>query len=262
MKPHASHARETLGTAALVLLLLAVGAAAWSFVLRPPLRVDSTKLAELPHQLGEWTSVDVPLEQSVESMLRADFNLQRAYTHPLGDRVWLYLGYYGTERGGQPEHTPADCYRAHGWEIRERRTLAVDPALRVNEYLVEQGRERHLVHFWFRSYRSTGLLGGFDQTLDRLAGRLFAGRADGSLVRLSTPVADGDLIPSRSRLLHFAAELDQQLAAHWPVESPDGAARSSAQGPGGAMLAAGQGGVPAQARPDGPGGRPRLDTAE
>jgi EpsI family protein len=250
--------REALGTAALVAALLAVGAAAWALELRPPLRVDASKLAQLPHRVGDWDSVDIPLEQSVESMLRADFNVQRAYSHPLGDLVWLYVGYYGTERGGLPEHTPAECYRAHGWEILERRTLEVDPGLRVNEYLVQLGPEQHLVQFWYRSFRRTGLLGGFDQTFDRLRGRLFQGRADGSLVRISTPLGDGDLIPARSRLLRFAAEIDRQLGAYWPDEVAGAGGRAVAwQGPQwGIGLSGGQGAVPAQARPEGPGGPP------
>jgi len=224
------------------------------------LRVDPSELASLPLRLGEWKAVDMPLDQAVESMLRADFNIQRTYEHPLGDVVWLYIGYYGTERGGQPEHTPAVCYRAHGWEIREQRTLSVGPGLRVNEYLVVLGGEQHLVHFWFRSYRSTGLLGGIDQTVDRLAGRLLAGRADGSLVRISTPVDDDDLAPARSRLLRFAEQLDRQLAEHWPTEAPEVAEPSSrlrAQSLiGAAAPSGGQGTLPAQASPEGPGGRP------
>ncbi len=62
---------------------------------------------------------EIPLAENVESMLRADFNVQRAFLHPLGDVVWLYIGYYGTDRGGTPEHTPPQCYRAHGWSLSD-----------------------------------------------------------------------------------------------------------------------------------------------
>jgi EpsI family protein len=212
--------RQTIATAALVIALVAVGAVAWGLTLRPPLVVDPAPLAALPHRLDSWVAEDVPLESAVESMLRADFNIQRLYRHPLGDRIWLYIGYYGTERGGRPEHTPAVCYTAQGWRILERRTLDVAgvPGLRVNEFVVEQGGQRQLVHFWYRSYRSTGLLGGLDQTLDRLFGRLLEGRADGALVRISTTIPGSDVTEERTQLLHFAAALDPQLAAYWPKE--------------------------------------------
>lgn len=219
----------------LVLALLAVGALSWWFQLRPALRVDASPLAALPRALGDWNGVDVPLESAVESMLRADFNVQRAYRHPLGDLVWLYVGYYGTERGGRPEHTPRVCYESHGWRILGEEVVAIetpDARLRANEYVVESAGERQLVHFWFRSHRSSGMLGGWDQTADRLLGRLLAGRADGSLVRLSTPLRPGeDLVTARSRLLQFAGRLEPALALHWPTEHPAGKSHLSATAP-------------------------------
>jgi hypothetical protein len=89
-------------------------------------------------------------------------------------------------------------------------------------------------------------------------GRLFEGRADGSLVRISTPVSNDELIPARSRLLRFAAQIDRQLAEHWPDEEPGGHGRLDValQRQGISGLSGGQGTVPAHESPDGPGGPP------
>ena len=214
-------AQGRVGTALLCTLLVAIGALAWWLQLQPPLRVDASSLATLPGQIGAWVSRDVPLESAVEAELRADMNLQRLYTHPTGASVWLYIGYYGTARGGRPEHTPRGCYTGAGWGIESSRSLDAEPGgpLRVNEYVVERDGERQLVHFWYRSHRRTGLLGGLDQNVDRLLGRLLDGRADGALVRLSTPLAPGEEVAARGRLLGFAAELDPMLAARWPDET-------------------------------------------
>lgn len=215
---------ERVTTLLLCLLLAAVGGLAWWLRLQPPLRVDASPLATLPARIGPWSALDVPVESAVEAELRADMNLQRLYRHPAGPEVWLYLGYYGTARGGRPEHTPRGCYTGAGWGIESVRTLDVAPGspLRVNEYVVERDGERQLVHFWYRSHRSTGLLGGLDQNVDRLVGRLTAGRADGALVRLSTPLRGGDDVEARGRLLSFAAALDPLLAERWPTEAPAG----------------------------------------
>jgi EpsI family protein len=205
----------------LVLLLVGVGAASWWYQLRPPLRVDPAPLIALPETIGSWQAVDVPLDAAVESILRADFNLQRAYVHPTGAIVFLYVGYYGTDRGGRPEHTPEVCFNSQGWDITARRTLRVEGGgepLRVSEFVVEKGDIRHLVEFWFRSQRSTGMLSSLEQAFDRLTGRLVDGRADGSLVRISTPLAGRDPVEARSYLMQFAAAVDEQLGLHWPVE--------------------------------------------
>jgi EpsI family protein len=215
---------EKLGALTLAAALFAVGALAWWLQTRPALAVDASPLASLPRDVGPWRSVEVPLESTVESILRADFNLQRAYFPHIGaEPVFVYIGYYGTDRGGRPEHTPRGCYTGAGWDIASARALEVADGseLRVNEWLVERGAgERQLVHFWYRSRRRTGMLGGLDQRLDQILGRFQQGRADGALVRLSTRLGPDGEVAARGRLVALGGELDRQLAQHWPVERP------------------------------------------
>ena len=213
---------ERSSTLAVALLMALVGAAAWAFQLRPALRVDATALAGLPMQFEGWSSRELPVDQNVESMLRADFNVQRAFLHPMGDVIWLYIGYYGTDRGGTPEHTPPQCYQAHGWSLSDLRTVVVDAPrdLRANEAMAELEGEQRLVLFWYRSYRRTGILGTFGLNVDHMLGRLTEGRADGALVRVSTPLEEGEEFAARSRLVSFARILDPEIDRHWPTEVP------------------------------------------
>lgn len=212
-----------LGMAALIAALLLVGGVGWWFQLQPDLRVEPSRLSTLPMQIDGWKGRAIPVEETVEKMLDADFNLQRSYHgEGPGELVWLYIGYYGTTRGGRPEHTPAECYPSAGWRIESEAQVAIDPdrSLRANEYVVSREGDRRLVHFWYRSYRSTGMLGTVGQSLDRLRGRLSEGRADGALVRVSTPVLRGREDVARERLRSFARRLDRLLDRHWPVEFP------------------------------------------
>ena len=63
------------------------------------------------------------------------------------------------------------------------------------------------------------MLGGLDQTLDRFVSRIRFGRADGSLVRLSTPIAPAEEeATARIRLTAFGREVLPHLEAHWPQE--------------------------------------------
>lgn len=204
----------------LVLGFLAVGSLGWWLMLRPPLEVDVRPLEALPTEIGGWGSSERALEPAVAEVLDADVNLQRTYAGPGSSPIWLYIGYYGTALGGRPQHVPRGCYTGAGWSIQDRRVLEVDPGsqLRVNEFLVQREGERRLVHFWYRSHRRTGMVGGFDQNVDRIVGRLGHGRADGALVRISTPVFAQDEVQARGRLMAFASELDPLLDEHWPVE--------------------------------------------
>lgn len=208
---------ERMSSTLLCLVFLAVGAMAWSAQLRPRLIFDTSSLAGLSEGFGAWHSSDIPLDESVESMLRADFNLQRTYSNGLGQTVWLYIGYYGTERGGKPEHRPNVCYTAHGWaiEISASRDLG---KYHATEYIVEKNNERRLVLFWFHSSRGNTTLSSTHIAWDHLLNRVGSGRADGSLIRLSTPLPAGQEVDARSRLLYFAEELNLALETHWPGE--------------------------------------------
>jgi EpsI family protein len=213
--------KEQSSTAAMIVALLAVGGLSWFFYLATPLDVDATTLSSLPLEVRQWRGRDVPMEGEVEAMLDADFNVQRVYYHPIGGLVWFYIGYYGTERGGRPEHTPWVCYPTSGWQIVENSVVEIsgESGLRVNELLIEKDDEWRLVHFWYQSHRRTGMVGGVDQAYERIMSRILDGRADGSLVRLSTPLSNrSERTPGRARLISFGREMLPLLEDHWPEE--------------------------------------------
>jgi hypothetical protein len=84
---------------------------------------------------------------------------------------------------------------------------------------VAQAGERHLVFFWYRSQQRTGIVGLTGLSLERLRSRLTSGRADGALVRVSTPVGREGVAAAAGRLGGFAGELDALLGRYWPEES-------------------------------------------
>ena len=213
---------ERMLTIALCIGLGLAGASAWWLTLRAPLRSEPSSLEALPMKIGRYQAETIAVEDTVESILNASYNVQRAYHHPLGEVVWLYLGYYSTARGGTPEHTPRACYSAHGWEMTRAETLVrdVETGRVANEVVVALADQERLVLFWYQSFRSTDLLSTLALRIDHIQGQLSEGRGDGALVRLSTPIRDGDRDAARSRLLAFAAELSPELIRHWPPETP------------------------------------------
>jgi EpsI family protein len=213
---------QSAGIAIMLILVVAGCAIAW-LQFRTAVEFDPGSINEISLTLDRWQGQDIPLSEGVERMLRADSQLQRRYVSPDTDWVWLYVGYYGTERGGRPEHTPWVCYPSAGWVILS--AIETSPgghssdasADRLNELVVEQGGERRLVHFWYQTHRTRSIATETGLTIDHVLGRLSAsGRADGALVRLSTPIDRGGLESARDRLRDFAAVLEPQLLEHWP----------------------------------------------
>jgi len=216
---------QTIG---LLTLLLLTGITAWWLSLRPVAASDAATLRTLPAELAGWNAVDIPMEQDVADMLRADANVQRAYIHPLGFVVYVYVGYYGTARGGTPEHTPEMCYPAQGWQIDETGSVAIggNGGFMARELVVEKEGERRLVHFWYRTQAKTGIQSTAALRWSHLQARLFAGRGDGALVRLDAPIEDDDIDAARQKLLAMDRALESALATVWPTESPSGSGAS------------------------------------
>jgi len=216
--------REGFQTLALLVVLLATGVMAWWLSLRPDNDLDVSALGGLPTTLNGWSAVDVEIDQDVADMLRADANVQRVYRHPQGYWIYVYIGYYGTERGGTPEHTPDVCYPAQGWRIvgEDRIQVGSGDGFGVQEYVVERDGETRLVHFWYRTRSATGITSTTALQLRNFWGRLVSNRGDGALVRLSTPVEDGDLQTARAKLLLMDTAVDDGLGDFWPVERSGG----------------------------------------
>jgi len=208
----------------LVALLLAFGSASWWIHLRPSVEVDPERIEAIPRQLGGWVGEDIPLSDGVERLLRADAQIQRGYRNEAGDRVWLYVGYYGTARGGRPEHTPWVCYPSAGWQILSSLQLPLSDRAGARdgssmiELVVEQGEQRRLVHFWYSTHRTTAIATELGLTWDHLLGRVSPeGRADGALVRISTPIDKEGIEAARNRLRHVTGYVVDALQGHWPT---------------------------------------------
>lgn len=212
----------------LLLALLIVTAALGVWLgSRPQHDSDATSLSSLPSSVDAWTAIDIEMDTAVVDMLRADFNVQRAYRHPVGNLVFVYLGYYGTARGGTPEHVPDICYPAQGWEIvsDETRDFGRGGSLSLREFVVRRDGEERLVHFWYRTKSVTGITSIPWLRLHHFWSRVRENRADAALVRLSTPILAGDVDSARAILRSLESTIDVEVAESWPesrdVDGPD-----------------------------------------
>ncbi len=74
-------------------------------------------LAEIPSDLGNYTSRDVPLRDDVLQAAGVDEYIQREYVDAdRGRRLLVYVGYWGRENTGLG-HGPEVCYPAGGWRV-------------------------------------------------------------------------------------------------------------------------------------------------
>jgi len=179
----------------------------------------SKPLSALPLQLQGWQGVDLPLEPRIVQALGVSDFLDRAYQSADHRPVFLYVGYYKSQRTGVSIHSPKNCLPGTGWEpvTAGRVALPLPNGERtiVNQYVVENGLRRQLVLYWYQSHGrviASEYRGKVYMVLDSL--RLH--RTDAALVRVSSPIAKEDEQASYNQVFAFAQEFLAQSAGIIP----------------------------------------------
>jgi EpsI family protein len=219
----ASPAVRPGSTLSWLVLVLCLAAAAAEVAPRPRHEIpDRTPFASLPLDLGEyrgrWRTIDEP----VRAVLAADDLLLADFTDGEGRLLNLYTQYYQRQDRGAATHSPRLCIPAAGWEIADLRGHRVEAArfdgaaLAVNRAVVTRDGARILVYYWFQQ-RGRNTTDEYLTKLFILRDGLLRHRTDGAMVRLITPLAEGEGEASGdARLERFATRLLPHLERHIP----------------------------------------------
>jgi EpsI family protein len=171
-------------------------------VAREPLR-------ELPYVLGSWKGEDHPLPQQIVQAAGVNDYANRLYVDSTAAAVQLYIGYYDSQRTGNTIHSPKNCLPGAGWDpIRSgdaRVSLAGGNTIVVNEYVIQQDQDKRLVFYWYQG-RGRFIASEYSGKFWMVADALLRNRTDGALVRLITPMSDGEAA-ARARLASFSQDL-------------------------------------------------------
>jgi EpsI family protein len=164
-------------------------------------------LDAFPDAFGGWEAREGAfLEPAVLQALQPTDYLLRRDQDPDGRSVWLYIGYWGSQRRGAKPHSPKDCLPAGGWEPLEASTvtIALPPPfgeIAVNRYLVQKHRDQQLVLYWYQT-QGKAIAGEMTAKIEMVKSSVARGRADGALVRVSSPV-HGEINETSDRLVRY-----------------------------------------------------------
>jgi len=203
--------------AALALALAAYPA--WALPQRAEVRPARDDFSAFPLRFDDWIGKRERLDSIYVETLRFDDYLLADYvsastsSDQRGAPVNIYVAYYASQRSGRAEHSPGACLPAGGWHVQKWQRYEVPGVhvrgepLRVNRAVIQKGSERELVYYWFRER-------GRDVTSEYLAKwYLFAdavtrNRSDGALVRMITPLKEGeDAALGDEQLSRFSASM-------------------------------------------------------
>jgi exosortase D (VPLPA-CTERM-specific) len=147
-----------------------------------------------PEALGNWKSVDAPIDQ--ESLTRLDTTdyLSRNYLAPGQPVVNFFVSYYASQKSGTAIHSPQVCIPGGGWEIEQIGDIAYPADVtgrlvpkQIKRLIIRRGTERQLVYYWFE-IGGTGSINEYESKLQLFANALTENRTDGGLIRLVAPI--------------------------------------------------------------------------
>jgi EpsI family protein len=183
--------------------------------------VTTTNLENIPYKIGKYEGTDDFFDQSVYTELNADFHLYRHYRSPDGNQIDLYIGYYGTAKGGRTGHNPYACLPGAGWGIIKNDVVSLvynNRKFEVHMVIAQMGNTYNTILHWYQSDKNKVLLNGIQQNIQRLIGRILYNRNDGAFVRVSILSQHDGLSLANKDAKLFAEKMLTILPNYWPEE--------------------------------------------
>jgi EpsI family protein len=182
---------------ALILILALICLVIYGMPRPEPTRKGSSLKQALSNIEGWRVEGTIPLDAEIIKALDLDDYANERYSNSQGS-VFLYIGYYFSNKKIGAAHDPLVCFPGQGWLASniEKKVFTVDPVSKESVYssvmTVQKGTDKELVVYWFQSANRAGS-GTFQQKLNAFWNRMHKGREDNAFVRLTISLQDKSL---------------------------------------------------------------------
>lgn len=168
------------------------------------------EFVNFPSKIGNWQGQHQPMDSAVRDSLGMTDYLLLDFFDEQDTLVNLYVAYYQTQRKGVSPHSPKVCIPGGGWEITEFGRIELDEQP-LNRAIIQKGQDSQLVYYWFAG-RGRIIANEYVNKWYLLVDALTQNRTDGSLIRLVTPIYEGqDIQQADQRLQEFMQTIDPAL---------------------------------------------------
>lgn len=175
--------------------------------------VPAQPLRNLPYNVNGWSGQEYPISERVVKAVSVTDYTNRVYSKTGQAQVQLYVGYYSTQKTGDTMHSPKNCIPGSGWDPVHSAyttiTLLDGRQIVVNDYIIQRDQDKQLVFYWYQG-RGRVIASEYSGKFWMVADAISRHRTDGALVRLITPMQDGEG-NARARLTRFTQDVFPEL---------------------------------------------------
>ena len=162
-------------------------------------------------------------EAVIENLMVSDYISCNFYNKSENQGVHLYVGYHERQTRDRSTgkataiHPPEHCLPGSGWDVIASSIVPIDagPGGEAKRFVIAKGNQRSLVYFWYHS-RGRVLARNHEKIFYMFLDRARYGRTDGSLVRFTIPVINGDMEAAESAFESFASTVTPMLSSFVP----------------------------------------------
>ena len=192
--------------------------------------------SQFPLMLADrWEGRELGLDEKVLKILKLSDYMMRVYIPPSGQGeeetgfkesagnqsmqekrtfpVWLYVGFYQSQRTGSTYHLPKNCLPGAGWQIMKSDLVTLpmpgDQSVTINHVLIQKGLEKQVILYWYHD-RGRAIPSEYWAKGYLVWDSITKHRSDGSLVRISVPVQGGTEEEAFENAVRFLQDV-------WPV---------------------------------------------
>ena len=160
---------------------------------------DRYSFAAFPRSVGDWRQFgeEQSFTPAVERILAADdYHAVQFGQSPTAPTIDFFTAWYEDLAADGVMHTPEICLPGAGWEIAKVEMVDISGELglsspyKINRIIIQKGTERSLVYYWF-THMGHAIPRSASAKFSVLTRGVIAGRSDGSIVRLISPIGKG-----------------------------------------------------------------------
>ena len=186
--------------------------------------LDRKPFAEFPLTLSDrWKGTELGLEREVLDVLKLTDYMMRLYVpvpmaQTIQTPVWLYVGYYQSQRTGATYHSPKNCLPGSGWQFMESEQVPIQipdgPQVTINRVLIQKGLDKQVILYWYQD-RGRIIASEYWAKAYLVWDAITRNRTDGALVRISVPVG-GSNEQAFVQAAEFMREIFPRLHSNLP----------------------------------------------
>ncbi|MFZ5570347.1 MAG: VPLPA-CTERM-specific exosortase XrtD [Thermodesulfobacteriota bacterium] len=176
---------------------------------------------QFPLVIGEWTGTNQKMEENILQALHLSEYILVDYQRNDGKSINFYAAYYESQRKAESIHSPETCLPSSGWIFQQAGKVELTGTGEmetkiINRAIMQQFDIQQLVYFWF-SMRGRILTNAYQMKLYNFWDALTRQRTDGAMIRLITPIYDGESnIEAEERLTKFTKDVIPILSQYLP----------------------------------------------